>query len=318
MKTVAIIFMLCCFASPKAKAYNRIFDTEDARVQAYIVKQLSLALKDSDIVILQDRIDEVHRGDEYAGFSYGQQTSLGLRTVRFIGGLKGAINVGRNERIYLYKPDYSKWDADDETVNPPPPYDPSSSLDDLTNLTFIKRTCEPIKDRVVFKKLFSECKAFTEDAVKMKGSDFIEKYKLADVFSNQVYEVVEGCIFNIDFPSPVMTNTKSMRIEKQMDKRDPEFVKKHFFKIQEYSKQSLIHFSSREVSEIVFIAYLLEGDKGVGHYAAARKDIALLEPMEEMTFKTNIGKKLFEALKAEIRMPPKGNSTTNPPSTKKP
>lgn len=308
--------MFYCFTLLNAKA-EKVFDTEDARIQAYVVKQLTHALRDSDIVILQDRRDELSR-EEDAVFTFVQRLTLGLQTVRFIGKVKGDIHVSPLEAFYLYANDYYKRFSplvENEIPNPCY-YEPLFLGANMMTLAFMKHQPEPIKERVAIKGRFPNLESIAEDAKKMEGKKFLTKYNLSGVFSNKVYKLVEGCIFHIDYPEPVMAENETIRMNDKMNNQTPERVKAHLAELRKSS--GFIHLSSREVSEIVFIAYLLEGDKGVAHYAAARKDVALLEPVEEMTFKTNIGKKLFEALKTEIRMPPKGNSNTNPPGAKKP
>lgn len=303
MKIVINILIFCFFTLLNAKG-DMMFDTADNNVQDYVVKQLSIAIKDSEIVILQDRRDEIHRGAEYHGFCYGQQRSLGLWTVRFLGKLRGSINVGLNEPIFIYKSKNNKVpEIQDRETPPPRPYLPLFTSDDLTRLTFVKRQFEPIKDSIATGTRYIEWKPFAHDALKLRGSEFIAKYKIEDVFSNRVYKVVDGCVFHVDYPPPVMADTNTMIMENKMDKRDPEFVKTHFLRIQEYTKLSIIHLSKREVSEIVLIAYLLEGKKGVEQYSMARKDNVLLEPMEDLTLKTGIGKKLFASLKSDINFP---------------
>jgi hypothetical protein len=65
----------------------------------------------------------------------------------------------------------------------------------------------------------------------------------------------------------------------------------------------LIQLTSREVSEIVFTAYWLEGDDGAAKYATSRAaNPAILLPIDAPDdFLTEIGKKLFEAVKAKYR-----------------
>ena len=64
-------------------------------------------------------------------------------------------------------------------------------------------------------------------------------------------------------------------------------------------RSGLIHLSSEEVSEIVYIAYLLDG--GAGQYAEARKRASeLLLPIERSEFKTAIGQRVYAAVAGKI------------------
>ena len=112
-----------------------------------------------------------------------------------------------------------------------------------------------------------------KDARALPPDEFWTKYKLWQVFSNGVYETTYGCLFLVEHPM----------FEKPDEK--------------EKEGRSNLFFSSREVSEIVYLAYLYE-DKGGGaaKYAEAVRQSRILQPMPKAEFKTLIGQKLHAAL----------------------
>ena len=132
-----------------------------------------------------------------------------------------------------------------------------------------------------------------DDATNMEATVFMGKYDLAAVFSNQVYSVVEGCIFHVDLPVPELPETELMRANAAM-------VAAGKTRLSFFQKDSgLIHLSPEEVSEVVYIACLLDG--GAGQYAEARKRAPeLLLPVEKPEFKTAIGKRVHAAVAGKI------------------
>ena len=294
--TIGVLILLCLLHST---AMAEGFDQLDGRTQAYIIKQLSLALGDSDIAILQQRNDEWVRKD--TSLSTGQKATLGLTLLRFIKMLKGTANVATNEIIYIYEPYNKEWhirsDPRHGSPNRPPPYRPLFLAEDLMRLVLMKHQMEPIRDRFCdgWQKREPEIKPFVADALNMdNGKEFLAKYNLTTTFSNKVYRVMEGCVFRVDYPVPDMPETELMR----MNRQNAALMKARVPYLQKMT--NLVSLTKREVSEIVLLAYLLEGEKGRSQYAAMIKDNLLLEPMTELVFKTGIGRKLFAILGPKI------------------
>ena len=300
MTTRFCIYLLCCLTHLSAAA--EVFDNADGKVQEYVVKQLSLAFRNCDIAIVQDRWDDGFRVD--SGLKPGQIRSLDLRKMRLLRILKGLPLAKYNEVIYLYTPFDKEWFIMSEVRSgrphrAEPPYRPLFLSDDLMRLVLMRRQIEPLKERILKSDRDPRLKPFLEDASelvsgKMTAANFMSKYDLTDNFSNKVYSVIEGCVFQVDYPAPVMEETELMR----MNKQNLQLTKARVTDSKKMTR--LIHLTPREASEIIFIAYQLEGKKGFDQYAAVAKGDPLLEPMEPAEFKTTIGKQLFEVMKPEI------------------
>jgi len=291
MKKICISLCLSAFlALPAAMAAE--FDKLDIRTQDYIVGQLAEAVKDSDIAVLQDRNDEWARPDG-KGLGRGRARALGLSPMRFVSMLKGqAGSLSCNDLIFAYVPDRTELLTLSDPrsgVNLPPPYRPLFLADDLVRLVFLKHQREPVRTRVAKSDRDPNLKPFIADAGQMDAAKFMEKYSLAEVFSNSVFRVAEGCVFRIECAVPAMEETDLMRLNKET----LELGKAGLPKLQD--ETGLLALTREEVSEIVFVACLCGGDDGAVKYAEAIRSGGILQPVDGSALKTNIGKKLSRA-----------------------
>jgi hypothetical protein len=289
--------MFLLFFSVGAIAIN--FDELDSRTKNYIIEQLARALPDANIAIIHGRRDESYRSGD-ATLSVYHQVPLGLIRGRLVTILKGDPGLGDYEVIYFYVP---------ERVAPgrprprtrhsvSPPYHPAFSFfDNLTRLVLMNRETSILKERILpgYSKRTKQMKEFIEDTFSMDTEDLMDKHKLRDVFSYRVFRLIDGCMFHVEWPVPDLPETKLM----SMNWDNWQLTKAQTPEVQEWSKKSLMHLSDREVSEIVFIAYMLEGDEGIAKYSEAARSQNLLLPMTEPVFKTEIGSKLFEMLELD-------------------
>lgn len=317
MKTKVHICLCCLFLCVCVCATARKFDDLDARTKHYIVDELFQAARDSDIAILHNRVDEAYRMKDSSLNPY-HRIPLNLCKSRFMAMLKGLADIAHNEVLYIYVPEKDaigrpfvwreiqskKWE---ETR--PPPYRPSFSQDDLMRLVFMQRQMIPLKSRILAgyrNRYGNRMTEFIDDALAMDAEELMGKYDLKDVFASRVYQLMEGCIFQVDYPMPEMPETEDM----SMNRKNWELTKAHTPEVQKYSR--LIHLTKREISEIVLIAYMLVGDDGIAQYAVASKDSPILEPITRPVFKTGIGKGMFEALeKVEKLIGNASQQTTN-------
>jgi hypothetical protein len=176
-----------------------------------------------------------------------------------------------------------------------PPYQPNLQRDDLVRFMVLSRQAEPLAERVDIraKSLVSYEQQFGNDAVAMAESRMsphalMEKRRLADIFSNKVYRVVDGCTFHIVYPVPEMEVTYRMKV---VPRRNDEKRITHM-----QTTSGLIQLTAREVSEIVFIAHLQDGQDGIAKYAGVAEGDPFLLPMDRPVFQTELGRRLHAAI----------------------
>ena len=308
MKTAFIsILSTMAFCAYGANPGFLSFDSLPEDKQEYVVKSLASALPTADVAVLHSRFDEASRND--GEMDNTVKHVLNLWSIRFSVILKGRNSLPPYSVGYIYKPDWyepglfrfreeripSEQDLRTAGYWVRPPYFPTvDARDDLTRLVFLTRQTTPYKDRLRLRKNSNaRTKMIYDDAKNMDQTEFMEKYDLTAVFSNQVYRVVEGCIFHVDLPVPELPET-------ELKKAHPEVVAADKARLPFHQQRSgLIHLSPEEVSEIVYIACLL--DVGAGQYAEARKRAPeLLLPVEKPEFKTAIGKRVHAAVAGKI------------------
>ena len=297
MKRFACIVLLSGIFTFPVSAMT--FEASPRKVQAYVVKQLSHVLPHYEIALAYGRNDELFR-DNDSVLSRGQAHYLDLEDLRLLRMLRGTTSISYNELFYLYCP-FSPFDKSRRTllenrVVRSPPYCPFIRSDDAVRFIFIKRQTEPLPERLWGNnERWPELKAFEKDAkdfagMKISAEAFMSKYGIAEIFSNQVYTIAEGCVFRVDYPVPEMETTFIMRLNGHP------VSKSTIAEIQKLS--GLITLSAREVSEIVFIAYLQDGEDGIARYAEIAKADPLLVPMTKPEFQTELGKRLYAAVTA--------------------
>ena len=308
MKTAFIsILSTMAFCAYGANPGFLSFDSLPEDKQEYVVKSLASALPTADVAVLHSRFDEASRND--GEMDNTVKHVLNLWSIRFSVILKGRNSLPPYSVGYIYKPDLyvpgllphvyesrpSGRDLRAEGYWVRPPYFPTiNPKDDLTRLILLTRQTAPLKDRIIPRNNWgARFKMIYEDATNMEATAFMGKYDLTAVFSNKVYSVVEGCIFHVDLPVPELPET-------ELKKAHPEVVAADKARLPFHQQRSgLIHLSPEEVSEIVYIACLL--DVGAGQYAEASKRAPeLLLPVEKPEFKTAIGKRVHAAVAGKI------------------
>lgn len=309
MRTI-IVSMSCCLLAKAAWAAV-VFAGANSRTQSYIVASLAEAIDGSTIAILHSQCDDVYRTE---GRNVAVQYALGLSAFRCVAVLKGHWHGDYSVFLYVYPPKRKLRTA--RSGHLPPPYRPMMwPGDELPRLVLMRPEFLPLKDRVVPSQRDAEMRRIAEAAMDLPEEAFIQKNNLADMFSNQVYRVMDACIFQADHPIPDLPETDNIRANinnlKAMKTRVPD--------LQEMS--NLIRLSAREVSEIVFTAYWLEGAEGAAKYAGSCvAHPAVLVPLSgPADFETEIGKRLFDAVTAkkipETEPPPKSLPKPPRPST---
>ena len=119
------------------------------------------------------------------------------------------------------------------------------------------------------------------DVMNLSDADLKSKYGLEEVFSNKVFEVAPRCVWEV-----VLDGSAE---EEDWDKDVKGGLRSY----------SMLRLSSREVSELVFLAYQLDGPTGAEGYAnACKRCPELLRPVDEI--QTELGMRLRDALADRI------------------
>jgi len=225
------------------------FDTEDRRVQDYIVSQLVNAIKVNDqIVIVQSKIPScwlTAPQEELPEFSSLDAGLLGLcfNSVSPVEFLKGSISARIGGCAFLYPLLHTAHAGTRKGVYGA--YRPDMTCDTMCRLVFVHPQLEPL-DGWLFESPSTlsnpeYCEQFLMDVRTLPSAEFLAKYKLGRVFSNSVYQATEGCMFIVDHPQIKVTDEKLKALRGII--RD-------------------IILSHQEVSEIVYLAYLHEDAQG--------------------------------------------------------
>lgn len=292
MRSIFILlnfFMFCCNT-----AIGVTYGALDARTQNFVSTSAAHALQHADIAIVHSRSDEWLRED--TTLSSSVRIVLGLQRHRLVTMLKGASNIPSYGTCYLYAPG-SHAPGQPHVLKElefPPPYEPTVGLgDDLTRLVFLRRQTTPLKNRILRgnKNRWGR-EEISADAINLNEHAFVEKYNLDEVFSNRVYQVIEGCVFRVNCPVPELPDTKMMDLNRENLERSKS-------KIPELQKMSsLLELTRQEMSELVFLAYWIEKTTGAPQYAAAqRRNANILLPMNEAGLETDLGKRVQKALR---------------------
>lgn len=274
------------------------FETASGDAQEYIIETLALAIPTADIAIIHSRYDEIFRDDGDMDDIF--KLVFNLWASRFASVLKGRENVPPYSIGYVYLPEryvpgllplppITRVPMEKEDKRLRPLYFPSLDMsDDLIRLVFLAKQTVPEKRRLLQRNNGERRQMIYDDAKSMTEIDFMDKYGLADIFSNKVYNIIEGCAFHVDYPAPLLPVTDMMKINSGM-------LESSKAKLSYFQKNSrLIHLAPDEVSEIVYIAYLLDGEAGADRYAeVCKQNPNILSPMTNVKFKTLIGQKLF-------------------------
>jgi hypothetical protein len=297
-----LVFILTTACVVTSRGEFSSFDTSSEDVKNYVVKTLAAAVKTSDIAVTHSRSDELFRDD--GDMEDFVRLVLHVDAMRFSTILKGRQSIPPYSVGYIYPPDryvpgkvpmppLTRVPLDKNDARLLPPYFPSlSRVDNLTRLMFLTRKTTPLKDRLLQRDNGARRQMIYNDAKEMTEAEFVAKYELESVFSNQVYSVVEGCVFHVDCPVPSLPTTKLMEMNAGMlsgDGARNAYLQKN---------SGLISLSPLEVSEIVYIAYMHDGgdDAGGRCAEACKRNPEILIPIETQEFTTSIGKQLFSAV----------------------
>ena len=277
--TCAISFTLV--SSVCSDTFNDVKD----RTQVYVIDKLGSLIQAEQILIAYKRTDELLYSAP--DFTFSQATALGLNALRYCEQLKG-LQPFTQDRFFAYMP-YSVNRLRSSSMRQEVQYYyPCFPCADQHILIFCKKYPHIQQDRLM-DDYIGVGKEFVVDAHSLPEAEFLKKYQLSSLFTNSVYATYMPGIFEVDHP--VSAQGCVTHCSEDVTKR----------KIIDKSSR-LIKLSRREVSEIVYIAYLIDGQDGIVKYAEEAKKSKILEPMTEAKFTSKIGLKLYEKMKVQIQV----------------
>lgn len=300
MRNRIAIFFAIAFMDHIIWGYPKKFSDCSPGIMASAVASIASNALSCDITLMHQRIYS-DRKVGLLGIKSGKALlglALQLSPYRSICVLRGDCQIHPYEIVYCY-PSFLNNVAPLSSPGLPThclsvanEYDPLERHDDYVKLMFVSRQSS-IRREVALPKIFAteqeKSDQFEADLTTLSDSDLLAKYQLDDIFSNHVYRVADGGIFHVNY--------EAHRQPQDGDKDSSQWLRR-VAQIRE-EDTSLIHLSSREVSELVFLAYQLDGSTGKDGYAAAcERCPELLRPVEEI--QTELGKRLREALANRI------------------
>lgn len=310
--TVAFLIVLCVRYGIAARPVS--FDNASPEAQEFVVDCLAKAIGKSDILLVRQRMDDV------AGeVPWRVASELNLSEWRLVARVKGQQTATCGDRLYLYdsKQRYENRTAfcidkrndtcrfycaktkrmvsvrGKEVWRFVPPYDPfvpnRAEFVELMFLTPEKEVdlsqidlVERYRGKASVSSVVDGCVTNWSPLALMKALN------VETVFSNCVFRMNDGCAFQVDYQCPDFGKRMSLFSDAELEKQAA--------KNQE-NCNSLIHLSSEEVSEIVYLACLFDSGDGAFEYDQACSRVSkLLQPVAGLH--TNIGKRVYMAMKA--------------------
>ena len=294
------------------------FDDSSEDVKDFVVIGITNCIHSSTVALMHRRSDEVLRPED-ALMPHYYNFELGFEVRRCLVVLKGEMALSGNKTCYLYEtprranllpnlwischgpssecyfeggePPHGKvvWLTGRKRWIYHPPYDPFSSSDDeFVQLMFLTPEHTLDKKRIKPNKYHHGLGTIMDfiDKGYMNNTpeELMAKLKVEKAFSNRVFRMNEGCAFQVDYPMP------------DMDWRGWGNKKEHLEMLKRIQTgcSELMHLSADEVSEIVYLSYLVDGGDVKGYEAACARCPKMLKPVAEL--KTGIGKRLRKAM----------------------
>lgn len=329
MKCIRFAFVvsgLLAFAQDGSAAPFR-FDDASTEIQEFVVSEITNCLKGAQIALMHEpsnQEDERH----LPLITRALCRELGLREKYCVEVLKGDVSVGGYRRCYLYEtarlaqalpplfdvfgpiaPPSSFCYFDEGTRSNPmagkrvwvtgrmiwkylPPYDPYQSyMDEFVHLMLLTTETQLDMARLKPDKWHPSEKTLTGilglGYTNMVARQAMQKLKVEAAFSNRVFRMNEGCDFQVDYRLPETLGLSWRGLEPK--ERHMERLKSI-----QAGNSVLIHLLSEEVSELVYLAYLVDGGDTNGYEVAVVRCPKILKPVTEI--KTTFGKRLRQAL----------------------
>ena len=180
-----------------------------------------------------------------------------------------------------------------------PPYDPFRSDwdDEYVRLMFLtpERKLDTSRIKLLKPSEVYEGKTIANrvkgDVRKMPPEEVMRQLGVEGVFSNRVFRLNEGGVFQVDYDVPQLKG----RVLDETARKCLDAARK--------GCANLVHLSAAEVSELVYLAYAADGDRdGAAYAAAVRRCPGILRPFAP-PFRTELGRRVDAALRNGTRLP---------------
>ena len=310
-RRLMLSFLLCVLSGFMLCGKPFSFESSSKEIQDFVVYGMTNCIRGASLAVMHLRSDEdLHDEDGYMDRFLGSE--LGLEAYRCIEMLKGDPTVADYTVCYLYRPPragyclppityygslgcYEDWGSLEGQVTPIvgdrewlffPPYDPQrSDSREYVQLMFL--TPEPVLD---VRRLWPHghgplYKKVGEDPRNLTADELMRKLGIEHVFSNRVFRMNAGCVFQVDYPVPEL-DWRGMGSKEELDA---------CLMNARLKEKIYMGLTPTEVSEIVCLAYAVDGDER-GYVAACARCPRILKPVGRV--QTVIGRRLLAALEA--------------------
>lgn len=308
-KHIAAFFVAALLGGSCAVAAPFRFDEASADVQDYVVIEVTNAIRYATVALVKGPANSNER-QENSLISHLARSEIGLMEMPCEEVLKGDVSVGGNKECFFYEtprcanvlPRLSfptggvgggiemQCYFEDDKIEPGklvwltgrkkwmyyPPYDPyQASHDACVQLMLLTPEHKLDKRRIKLNgystKEWTIQSVIGKDYKSQTSEELMAKLGVEKVFSNRVFRLNEGCAFHVDDPT-------SGGVAEDVSE----------------APSALMHLSADEVSELVYLAYLVDGNDAKGYAAAVVRCPKILKPVVEI--KTPFGKRLQQAL----------------------
>ena len=325
MRRVGSVLLAICLVLPLGGwASPTPFESAGADVREYIVLSLASHIRERCTVGLFFNWEEEELSDEVLPWSITFE--LRLKRLRCLKVLKGREMVLDGSFCFLYRTSREslevfpvrsgcvggweyvrsyRWKGKTypcrgkEVWQFEPPYDPFRSDwdDEYVRLMFLTPERKLDTSRI---KLLKPSKVYEGETIaskikgdvrKMPPDEVMRQLGVEGVFSNRVFRLNEGGVFQVDCDIPQLKG----RVLDETERKCLDAARK--------GSASLVHLSAAEVSEVVYLAYAADGDRdGAAYAAAVRRCPGILRPFAP-PFRTELGRRVDAALRDGTRLP---------------
>ncbi len=306
-KQITVLFVATLLGGLCVEAAPFRFDEASADVQDYVVIEVTNAIRHATIALVKGLTN--NKRQENSLIPHLARSEIGLMEMSCVEVLKGDVSVGGDKECFFYETPRcanvlprlcfptggvaggieKQCYFEDDKMEPGklvwlsgrkrwmyyPPYDPYQTYKDVhVRLMLLtpeyrldKRRIElngySVKERTIQTIIGKDYKDQTSE-------ELMAKLGVEKVFSNRVFRLNEGCAFHVDDP-----------VAKEGTEALPE------------GSSVLMHLSADEVSELVYLAYLVD-ENAAGYVAATARCPRILKPVSKI--KTAFGMRLRHAL----------------------
>lgn len=314
---ISVVACSVCFIRLLAAPWS--FDSASTEIKEFVVDSITGCVRTASIALLHRPTDALRENVRPMPWYFDFE--LRLSAYHCVEMLRGDVSAAGYKVCYLYdtprrcfelpqldvvfdegpragqfryfKDKKPVWGRGKELWRWIPPYDPYNTyeFEEFVMLMFVT----PVKS-LDMKRVRPRAHPWNNQTIvyhaggdvrKMTSTELMRRLGIEHVFSNRVFRKNEGCAFQVDYPVPELEWINTLETREQ-----------HAAKVRGHRNgcQAIMHLSSDEVSEVVFLAYKVNGDDA-GYEAACRRCPRILKPVAG--FKTTIGRMVLQSLQQD-------------------